>query len=59
MTESLKALLNTVGKMSPAKATSGAKKVLSPEINTIGMPNPTMPLMIPARSATPAQKTNA
>jgi hypothetical protein len=43
----------TVGRISPANANSGGTIKLSPAMNTIGMANPTTPLMNPAQHPTP------
>ncbi len=50
-------LLSSVGRISPASARSGGRIVLSPAMSTMGMANPTSPLITPATSATATAKT--
>jgi hypothetical protein len=49
--------VTTVGKISPASASSGDRNIVSPDMSTKGIAKPTTPLINPATSPTP--KANA
>jgi len=52
-------LVTSVGRINPAKASSGDMNDASPEIMTVGIANPTTPLIMPATSAITTEATSA